>query len=420
MDASNIEWLLGKIGAAKLKSNGIYVNATCPLATWRHPGGVDSKPGFGIRISPNGSSSYKCLSASCGIRGSDLKELIWAYQAHSDRDVSELLLFVTTHEKSDIGERLRAEKTWLPSPPVELGGVRISADQARRVLASATDLDKAIKDIQLVPDDEVQLWKVKVPPVIKSLAYEYLAKRTLEVADGKFWELGVAPRIPYRAKDGTHKFLRGWRIIFPVRDCKGQLVGWSARFIQTWCTCRAAVPQDRFVLLCTECKKQVDEVHKACPEHGEKTVDRVCPSCLRTPPPKFFHRQGFLRNLFLYGENRRVETVRRAILVEGFTDVQGLYRKGWRNVFGVMGSSLSPVHVEKLAQWVDEIITFPDGDAGGRAMAEQVEKAIRGRIPNRSVFPPDERDPGELSVEEASAVLGFGPDAALDEYRHAG
>lgn len=54
-----------------------WVNCSCPFAKWRHKGGHDNNPSFGISIAPNGTSVFKCWS--CGLVG-DIAMLLMKIQ----------------------------------------------------------------------------------------------------------------------------------------------------------------------------------------------------------------------------------------------------------------------------------------------------------------------------------------------------
>jgi hypothetical protein len=413
MLAPDIVEFLTKLGGTRFKQSRSYVNSTCPLAQWKHQKGYDTHPSFGVKIVPDGPSGFYCMSATCGAKGSDLKELVWAIQMHSGRDMSEMIRFVYEHEKHDVRQRVgKKVLTYERLPPVDIGGVRVTADQARKILG--TNLDELQKGVELVPDEEAALWKKPVPAEVKQWAREFLEKRKLTLTDARFWELGVVDKVPYVDKNLKQKWFRSWRVIFPVRDCKQRLVGWSGRLIDQRCACRDRVDYSLFEPYCLKCKKFFPGGD--CVEHGKKEMENACPSCRRTKPSKFFHRQKFLRNLFLYGEHKRVEEERRAILVEGFADVMGLYRMGYRNVFAVMGGSMSPVHQQKLSQWVDEVIVVPDGDQPGIEIGERIKKALGQVMPVRVVMPPNGLDPGEMSKEEFAKLVNYEPAySPLDE-----
>lgn len=417
MRAAHITELLAQLGCAKVRASATGVRATCPLAPYTHAGGRDRNPSFGVKVSEEEASSFSCFS--CGASGGDLKELLWALEAKSGADMSSLLRFVWTKEtgvQPAESEKPKRRLTYERPAPVDLGGVRVTAEEARRILRLPTveAVEEAAKDVELVSDEEAEFWKHPVPRGVRDWALEYLDKRRLTLDVAHEWGLGMAPAVPYKDKDGNVRWMKGWRLVFPVRDCKGRLVGWSARLLDRKCRCRALTLYGDFVQACTKCRR---ETSGACDEHGDKHVSRVCPACWREKPPKFFHRQGFKRNLFLFGEDRRVREERRGVLVEGPTDVMGLRRIGY-NVFGLMGGSLSVVQVRKLCQWLDEAVVLCDGDDAGKKSNEDAAAVLRAEGVRVSVaLPPEGVDPGEMSDDDVVTLVGYRPQVALDERR---
>lgn len=60
-----------------LSSDGEWVTSSCPLASFSHIGGVDSRPSFGIKINDGGESSYNCFTCGTGSLFSLVHRLQW-------------------------------------------------------------------------------------------------------------------------------------------------------------------------------------------------------------------------------------------------------------------------------------------------------------------------------------------------------
>lgn len=175
-------------------------------------------------------------------------------------------------------------------------------------------------------------------------ALEYLYGRGLDDSTIQAWELR------------WHRFQR--RIAIPIRDRKGRLVGISGR----------AVGANRI--------------------------------------PKYLHSKGFRRDHYLFGENK-VEPSGTAYLVEGQFDVIGLWHYGYRNVVAVLGSHLTKFQAEKVVQFFSEVVIVTDGDNAGREAGARFAGALRPRLRSvRVVDTPDGKDPGSLTEDEASELLG--------------
>ena len=70
MKLETVETLLTRleIPTKPREVSGIWHNVRCPFAPWYHKKGVDNHPSFGISVSDENRSYYKCLS--CGAKGS--------------------------------------------------------------------------------------------------------------------------------------------------------------------------------------------------------------------------------------------------------------------------------------------------------------------------------------------------------------
>jgi len=91
------------------------------------------------------------------------------------------------------------------------------------------------------------------------------------------------------------------------------------------------------------------------------------PKYLNSPKTPLFDKGWVLYGLSWAREALSEE--KRAVLVEGYTDVLTLHQAGLRNVVGSMGTSLTRGQAELLARFVDEVVIAYDRDAAGGAAA---------------------------------------------------
>ncbi len=105
MNKTQIVQLLDVLGVPTRlaqRRTGWYI-APCPLAPWRHDGGQDRSPSFGIKIADSGLSTFNCFS--CGARG-ELVELVTQLRAynveekHIDVDILKALKMVVAEEEA--------------------------------------------------------------------------------------------------------------------------------------------------------------------------------------------------------------------------------------------------------------------------------------------------------------------------------
>jgi DNA primase len=144
------------------------------------------------------------------------------------------------------------------------------------------------------------------------------------------------------------------RIMFPIRNVKGEIVGFGGRIIGK----------------------------------GE-------PKYLNSPETPVFSKGNELYGLFEARSAIRTEGC--VIVVEGYMDVVGLAQLGVRNAVATLGTATTPTHIQKLLRASDKIIFSFDGDGAGRRAAWRALQAslplLRDDISIRFLFLPAEHDP---------------------------
>ena len=144
------------------------------------------------------------------------------------------------------------------------------------------------------------------------------------------------------------------RVMFPIRNVKGEIVGFGGRIIGK----------------------------------GE-------PKYLNSPETPIFSKGNELYGLFEARSAIRAEGC--VIVVEGYMDVVGLAQLGVRNAVATLGTATTPQHVQKLLRASDRIIFSFDGDKAGRRAAWRALAAclplLRDDISIRFLFLPPEHDP---------------------------
>ena len=163
------------------------------------------------------------------------------------------------------------------------------------------------------------------------------------------------------------------RIMFPIRNLKGQVIGFGGRII----------------------------------DKGE-------PKYLNSPETILFKKGQTLYGLF---EARKFIREKSFVLVcEGYMDVVALAQMGYPNAVATLGTACSDSHIQLLLRHTDRVVFSFDGDAAGRKAAK---RAFEASIPYladdkeiRFLFLPQEHDPD-------SYIRAFGQEKFEEEIQSA-
>ena len=144
------------------------------------------------------------------------------------------------------------------------------------------------------------------------------------------------------------------RIMFPIKNIKGQIVGF-----------------------------------------GGRVLDRGEPKYLNSPETPLFHKGSELYGLF---EARAgIKAAGRAIVVEGYMDVVALAQHGVDFAVAALGTATTPVHARTLLRHTDHLIFAFDGDKAGRKAAwRALENSLEALQDGKDVsflFLPEGEDP---------------------------
>src|SRR5439155_3232169 len=154
------------------------------------------------------------------------------------------------------------------------------------------------------------------------------------------------------------------RVIFPIRDLRGQTVGFGGRILPT-------SPQ----------LQQED------------------------PPPKYYNSAEtplFSKSDQLYGIDQARDTATKAgylAIVEGYTDVMMAHQHGVTNVVATMGTALNARHVKKIRNLAPRVVLVFDADAGGDTGVDRaLEVFVSQDLDLRVATLPAGLDPCDLFV----------------------
>lgn len=204
-------------------------------------------------------------------------------------------------------------------------------------------------------------------------ARHYLAKRSVDSDISEQYRLGFAPD----RRDGLVKHLKsngaelesalklgiirksdsGWydlfrnRLIFPIRDARGQVIAFAGR-----------------------------------------VLDATLPKYINSPESPLYHKSSVLFGLDMALPS--IRTGSSVIIVEGYFDHLALYKAGVQNVVATCGTALTGTHAGLLKRHAERVYTLFDSDnAGKKATIRSMELFLEQRIPAYVISLPTGDDP---------------------------
>ncbi len=211
-------------------------------------------------------------------------------------------------------------------------------------------------------------------------AINYLKQRGLSGDIVKQWEIGYAPdswdallntfgKSPDKVKQlidlklvnqndqgRRYDFFR-YRIMFPIRDKRGRVVGF-----------------------------------------GGRVLDDGGPKYLNSPETRIFHKGSELFGFYhARQQNRQLDTV---VIVEGYMDVVALSQFDINIATAALGTATTPEHIQMLVRATSHIVCCYDGDRAGREAAwralENALPALKDGVRLSFLFLPDGEDPDTM------------------------
>ncbi len=150
------------------------------------------------------------------------------------------------------------------------------------------------------------------------------------------------------------------RIMFPIRNVKGECIGFGGRVI------------------------------------GDEK-----PKYLNSPETPVFSKGHELYGLFEARSALREQGF--ALVTEGYMDVVALAQLGFQNTVATLGTACTPEHIQKLFRFTETVVFSFDGDAAGRRAARKaMDNALTFASDTRSIkflFLPPEHDPDSFIRE---------------------
>ncbi len=229
-------------------------------------------------------------------------------------------------------------------------------------------------------------------------ARQYLVNRSVESNISEAYRLGFAPD----RRDGLVKHLKnngvdldcalklgiirksdaGWydlfrnRLIFPIRDARGQVIAFAGR-----------------------------------------VLDAALPKYINSPESPLYHKSSVLFGLDMALPS--IRTGSSVIIVEGYFDHLALYRAGVQNVVATCGTALTGTHAGLIKRHAERVYTLFDSDnAGKKATIRSMELFLEQRIPAYVISLPAGDDPDSFLAGNSSEAFAALRDKARPAFEY--
>ncbi len=324
---------------AELVKSGRHFVARCPFHSEKTPS---------LHVSPE-RGTYHCFG--CGV-GGDIFSFIQAIDGVEFKDALKTL----------------AEKA----------GVELVPENPQK----KTERDELVAVIEAA----TTYFENQLPNMVDATAY--LERRGVSKETIKKWRIGYAPGPPFASwrelkthltnekflpsvmsKAGLIKSAEGGkepfdtfrdRIMFPLRDQAGRVVGFSGRIL---------------------------------------AKDTEAPKYVNSPETELYHKSELL-----YGYDMAKQGIRNLgfwIIVEGQFDVVMSHQAGYTNTVAVSGTALTLHHVQLLERLSNKVVLALDSDkAGIAAMKKSADLMLRRGIDVKVAAMPDGADPADMILED--------------------
>jgi len=226
-----------------------------------------------------------------------------------------------------------------------------------------------------------------------SAARAYLEERGISRATAERFQLGFAPDagealvrrmrtagiasdlgerlgliVARRGGGGHFDRFRG-RVMFPITDASGRVVGFGSR----------SVP-------------------------GTTSERRDLPKYLNSPETPLYRKGSHLYGLALARES--IRTADRVLVVEGYFDVLALAEAGIAHAVASLGTALTLTQLQVLRRFTRNIVAFFDGDAAGEKAAEKaLALFLEAGLWGHAAFLPSGDDPDTFVRREGAAAV---------------
>lgn len=140
---------------------------------------------------------------------------------------------------------------------------------------------------------------------------------------------------------------------------------------------------------------------------GGRVLGSGDPKYLNSPETELFDKGRELYGLFQ--ALKAIRTNRQVLVVEGYMDVVALAQHGIEYAVATLGTATTPYHVQKMLRLTDKVMFCFDGDAAGqRAAWRAMENALPQLVDGKQIgflFLPSRHDPDSFVREHGTAAF---------------
>jgi len=201
MDESGIMRMLETLGSdtSRVKRTGGNLIAPCPLASYTHSKGVDTKPSFSITVNDGGPSKWRCWS--CGEAANQTISLLYKLKDHGGGWRSDIHDMINQNARGSIVNRMKRlgsfdegrKKNWIKRRPTSNEAWEVKGYEAK------IDLADFAEDLKEIP--------------------QYALDRGITLEQAADWHIGF------------RRNMYPPRLMFSILDESGKMVGWSGRLL---------------------------------------------------------------------------------------------------------------------------------------------------------------------------------------------
>lgn len=322
------------------------------------------------------------------------KGFFYCFGCHASGDVFKFIMMKENISFQEAVERL-AERAHITLPAIEKSAEEVKRDQLLQRLYEINDMagnffhncltkthygeeGLAYFHRRHLSDETIQQFKLGFAPNSWNKLTDAFVKKGVSPKDLVL--LGLA-----KEKNGRYYDAFRRRVIFPIRDGRGRIVGF-----------------------------------------GGRVLDDSKPKYLNSPDTPIFNKRKLL--FAMDAAHQAIYDEGKAVLVEGYMDVISCHNQGVRNVVASLGTAFTPEQARLLQRQAKELVLSYDMDGAGRQATRRAMEIVRGlgmRIRVASL--PQGKDPDEYinsagpekfrkAINEAPNVLDYMLKRAMLQY----